>query len=99
MGCCGQRRDSLRTQPEAPVQRRPPPAISATAARPFADAPPRGTAPPSGTVLLRYGGRSALTVRGAVTGRIYAFAPVQPLQPVDERDVPALSAAGGFTVV
>jgi hypothetical protein len=50
-------------------------------------------------VLLRYGGRSALTVRGAVTGRIYAFAPVQPLQPVDERDVPALSAAGGFTVV
>ncbi len=98
MGCCGQNRDSLRAQtaPQTLRQTMRPP--TPAPARPSPDAahhPPSA----SDTTVLRYLGRAPLMVRGAVTGRVYAFAPAAPMQPVDERDVPSLSATGGFTEV
>jgi len=94
MGCCGQKRDSLRAQPttNAYVTTRPSPPVPARLEpghRPIA-------APQTAWRLLRYLGRSPVTVRGSASGRIYSFGPRTPVQTVDERDVAALLATGAF---
>ncbi len=50
-----------------------------------------GTAPGS-ALNLRYFGQSMIHVRGAATGSLYQFSPVQPVQPVDPRDAQPLLA-------
>ena len=94
MGCCGQKRDSLRTQMPLEVQHQPARTNAAIPARAPIEARP--AQPAARAQLLRYLRRSPSTVRGPATGRVYAFGPQTPLQPVDERDVPGLIATGAF---
>jgi hypothetical protein len=39
-------------------------------------------------VNMMYRGESILRIRGAVTGQIYQFSPLCPIQSVDRRDAP-----------
>ena len=50
----------------------------------------------AGTVWLRYEERTPVVVRGAVSGREYAFSRGRSTQPVDVRDAPALLRLPGF---
>jgi hypothetical protein len=45
-----------------------------------------------GAFTFRYTGHTSLTVRGAVTGRLYYFAHAGADVAVDPRDAPAMSA-------
>jgi hypothetical protein len=45
---------------------------------------------------LHYTGQPQVCVRGSVTGRIYLFSHVQPVQPVDPRDARFLLASPLF---
>jgi hypothetical protein len=47
-------------------------------------------------VRVRYSERSAIRVRGNVTGRIYEFSAAAPSQAVDVRDARALLASRFF---
>lgn len=38
------------------------------------------------TINLIYRGETAMQIRGVVTGKIYQFSPVCPVQPIDRRD-------------
>ena len=38
------------------------------------------------TINLMYRGETAMQIRGVVTGKIYQFSPVCPVQPIDRRD-------------
>ena len=55
-------------------------------------------AAPSSALNLRYFGQSMIHVRGAATGGLYQFSPVQPVQPVDPRDAQTLLANRLFRV-
>jgi hypothetical protein len=43
-------------------------------------------APQNATLKVRYSGQPPVYLRGSVTGSIYQFSPVQPVQSVDRRD-------------
>lgn len=78
MTCCGSNRAAL----------------MATASRPRQPAsadpgPGAAHAPATATVPVRYLERPGVVVRGAVTGRRYAFSGTQAVQPVDARDAGA----------
>lgn len=94
MGCCGQKRDALRAQSPAEIYHIP--VRTNAPAQPRAAVEPAPGQQPGRAQLLRYLRRSPSTVRGPVTGRVYAFGPNTPMQPVDERDVPGLVATGAF---
>lgn len=49
-------------------------------------------------VKVEYLGRLELAVSGTVTGILYRFTPVQPVQQVDPRDAIYLMASGLFEV-
>jgi hypothetical protein len=49
-------------------------------------------------VNVEYLGRLEIAVSGTVTGRLYRFTPVQPVQQVDPRDAFYLLASGLFGV-
>jgi hypothetical protein len=51
---------------------------------------------PRDAVPLAYSERSAVRVRGSVTGQTYAFSGDRPVQLVDRRDAPALVATPYF---
>ena len=38
------------------------------------------------TINLMYRGETAMQIRGVVTGKVYQFSPVCPVQPIDRRD-------------
>lgn len=77
MSCCGgNRRAGWAAQPS------PEPATTAEPVR----------APEPGVTNFEYTGRTALTMRGAITGRSYRFAQPGAVVAVDRRDAP--SAAG-----
>ena len=78
MPCCGQSRRSLRRGPSGHA--------SEASGRP-AGAPPRRLP----GVFLRYDGRTALRVRGPVSGRLYHFERPGAVLAVDRRDRAALS--------
>lgn len=93
MGCCGQKRETLRstltqktmppgTQPGS--ESSPPPAVGRQAqGRPV-------IATSSSAVILHYLERSHILVRGPATGRQYEFSGSYPHQSVDVRDAEAL---------
>ncbi len=60
-------------------------------------APPAARAPGPET-RLRFVGRSAILVRGPMTGRSYAFTKPSAEQPVSRADVDALLRTGLFVV-
>jgi hypothetical protein len=51
---------------------------------------------PSSSLNVRYFGQAPMHVRGAATGRVYQFSPMQPVQAVDPRDAQALLATRNF---
>ncbi len=51
---------------------------------------------PSSVLNLHYSGQSLLHVRGAATGSVYQFSPVQPVQPVHPRDAQLLLSSRLF---
>jgi hypothetical protein len=53
---------------------------------------------PDYLVNVEYRGRLEIAVSGTVTGRLYRFTPVQPVQQVDPRDALYLLASGLFGV-
>ena len=105
MPCCGQRRDSLRTNPplDASVRAAPNPWPQARQAQRESVAPPRsafvgGASRAPGPVNansrqdvpLRFTETSRIIVEGAVTRRRYEFSGSEPVKLVDSRDVGAL---------
>jgi hypothetical protein len=58
--------------------------------------PPARVHPANGDVTVEYLERSNIRVRGAVTGRTYAFSFAHAAQRVDRRDTTALLASGFF---
>jgi hypothetical protein len=75
MGCCGDRRRELLGAPPAN------PARGAPAARST-----RGAARATLTVRFEYVGRTGLTVRGPISGRVYRFGHRGAIVSVDVRD-------------
>lgn len=55
-----------------------------TAQRHFAPVPKLSVHQP--TINLVYRGETAMQIRGVVTGQVYQFSPLCPIQPVDRRD-------------
>jgi len=53
---------------------------------------------PDYRVNVEYLGRLEIAVSGTVTGRLYRFTPVQPVQQIDPRDAFYLLASGLFGV-
>jgi len=53
---------------------------------------------PDYRVNVEYLGRLEIAVSGIVTGGLYRFTPVQPVQQVDPRDALYLLASGQFRV-
>jgi hypothetical protein len=62
---------------------------SRAAARRAAASPPPPPRPPEPAVALRYRGKVALLVKGAVSGRVYALRPGGAPIDCDARDAPA----------
>jgi hypothetical protein len=42
-------------------------------------------------VEMIYRGESIMQIRGVVTGRVYQFSPIAPIQPIDRRDAAFIS--------
>ena len=95
MPCCGQGRPARmpvatpafpathpRSAAGGPAALRAPPAAPSAA--------PSGPLPPAASVVLRYTERSPVLVKGAATGRVYAFSQSNPTQYVDARDAAGL---------
>ncbi len=53
---------------------------------------------PDYRVCVEYLGRLEIAVSGTVTGRLYRFTPIQPVQQIDPRDAFYLLASGLFGV-
>ncbi len=104
MPCCGQRRESLKTDPPLGASVRAAPRIwpqtrqvqrETTAPRsPFvggaSGAPGLANATPRQDVALRFTETSRIIVEGAVTRRRYEFSGSDPVKLVDARDAGAL---------
>ena len=99
MPCCGQKRASFRSRPEArgfsPTSPSPPASPTVARARPAASALPAQT-PRRAERKVRYTERSNVRVRGSATGRYYEFSDADPVQSVDASDAPALLATRFF---
>jgi hypothetical protein len=89
MGCCGQKRDGLRSALQPSTSHAP-----AHGNRPGIDrrrACAAATPPLGGRVVaVRYVERSRLVVRGPATGRQYEFSAAKPTQIVAAHDADAL---------
>ncbi len=89
MGCCGQKRDGLRSALRPSTSHAPAPGnmpgIDRRGARAAATPPLAGPA-----VAVRYVERSRLMVRGPATGRQYEFSAARPTQLVAAHDADAL---------
>ena len=89
MGCCGHKRDGLRSTLQPSPSHAPAhgntPGIDRRGAR-AAATPPLGHA----VVAVRYVERSRLVVRGPATGRQYEFSAAKPTQIVAAHDADAL---------
>jgi len=88
--CCGSRRSALRSLP-TPAR--------AAAGRDHAAGPAIPRAPTIASVVIHYGGPSAIRVKGPVSGRTYDFSAARPAQAVDARDAPVLTRSGVFSRV
>jgi hypothetical protein len=90
MGCCGQKREALKSGPPVATAG----TASATLSQPAVQAVQRATGwgqpPVESPVRVQYSERSRILVRGPVTGREYEFSASQSVQTVDGRDAPAL---------
>lgn len=99
MPCCGQKRASFRSRPEArvfsPTSPSPPASPAVDRTRPAAPASPAQT-PRRAERKVQYTERSSVRVRGSATGRFYEFSGADPVQSVDARDTPALLATRFF---
>ena len=85
MGCCGRKREALKTQQVVRVERRAAP-VHATPPSPAAQTQEPGAEQP-----FHNSGSANLCVRGPITGRIYVFPAGGETVPVDPRDSPYLS--------
>jgi hypothetical protein len=89
MGCCGQKRDGLRSALQPSTSHAPAygstPGIDRRGARAAATPLPGGR-----VVAVRYVERSRLVVRGPATGRQYEFSAAKPTQIVAAHDADAL---------
>ena len=89
MGCCGQKRDGLRSALQSSTSHAPAhgnaPGIDRRGAR-AAATPPLGDR----AVAVRYVERSRLVVRGPASGRQYEFSAAKPTQMVALHDADAL---------
>jgi len=75
-----------------------PPTASRPAAAPAPAPEPRPAATLFGAVSLRYLARSAVVVRGPVTGMQYRFSGAEPVQRVARADRDALLRTGHFAM-
>jgi len=81
VGCCGKKREALKTQEVARAERRVTP-----------PAPPATTVlPPSSEQPFHNSGTANLSVRGPVTGRTYVFPGNGETVSVDTKDTPYLN--------
>ena len=84
MGCCGKKREALRTEEVAHVERRVAPL----------HAPPQlpvvSVQEPGSEQHFHNSGSANLSIRGPITGRIYLFAADGEPVAVDARDTPYL---------
>ena len=96
MGCCGQKRAALARAPLKAVTRLSPNQPSAGLRPPIAPqqvavhTQPAQVSPVYSPVALRYTEASPILVKGPASGREYQFSGLNPVQPVDARDVEAL---------
>jgi len=90
MSCCGKGRANLRARtaaarPQRPVSVAPPP-------------PAQRPAPPADDELaIEYAGPGPVLVRGASSGRTYAFSPARRVRNVAAADAAQLLLAAAFT--
>lgn len=94
MGCCGQRREVLRSEsaPTLPERYARTPVVAA--AMPAPGNGGWGNTPAS--VELRYTERARILVRGPQSGLTYEFSAAQPVQTVAATDVAPLLRTGFF---
>ena len=91
MGCCGQKRDTLKSAPAIGARPAPSHLPGPTRESRSPELPkPGSTGPAYAVVGLRYLERTPIRVRGPVTGREYSFSGAHPVQAVDTRDADAL---------
>ena len=96
MGCCGQKRAALTSVPATTVRRlnpnlptaSPQPSIAPQQSAVHVDA--AQASPAYSPVALRYTETSPILVKGPASGRQYQFSGLNPVQPVDARDVAGL---------
>jgi hypothetical protein len=89
MGCCGQKRDGLRSMPQPSTSHLP--AHGSTPGMDRRGARSAATPPHAGRVVaVRYVERARLVVRGPATGRQYEFSAAKPTQVVAAHDADAL---------
>lgn len=105
MGCCGQKRDSLRSntfpstnnnEPQGSgVQQQPRPVFAERFHPPVPANSPVSEGPHS--IALQYTETSHIVVEGPVTRRRYEFSGAHAIQMVDSRDVGGLLSTRFFT--
>jgi hypothetical protein len=95
MGCCGKNRAALSesTAQKIPPMQRIPANVRPTIAR---SKTLEITRQVTTAISVRYLERSSVVVRGAVTGRQYAFSGTSPVQAVDARDANAFLLSSFF---
>jgi hypothetical protein len=108
MGCCGHKRDSLKTNPFPTTSATNTPSSGNPQAPPSSFRPaggvpspaPTDPAPPQSahTIALRYTETSRVIVVGPSSRRRYEFSAAQPVQRVDSRDVSALVGSRFFKI-
>lgn len=54
--------------------------------RKLAEIPTYDTRTLAAFIKMIYHGESIIQIRGAVTGQVYQFSPLAPIQPIDRRD-------------
>ena len=100
MGCCGQKREALRSNPSPTVTATPavtkPTSNNWSSAGTLSQQAPVAGATAYSMVTLQYLENSPILVRGPVTGRLYEFSNAQPVQSVDLRDAETLLRTGFF---
>jgi hypothetical protein len=85
VGCCGKKREALKTQQVVRVERRVAP-LHATPPSPAVETQEPGAERPFHNI-----GSANLSVRGPITGRLYMFPAGGETVPVDPSDTPYLS--------
>jgi hypothetical protein len=102
MGCCGQKREALKSTPPTPATRPSPNVPTAASQPPIAGqqvpvhTQSAQSLPPRSTVVLRYTETSPVLVLGPASGRQYQFSGLKPLQTVEARDAAVLLRTGFF---